>query len=243
MRCETAESNKTSSIHPSASSAAARPASHVTASDHATSQLLQYLAVSAALIDPDMDCQPLKLPDITLPTAGPSGSPRIRSASLSVARSPVVSPFSAVVTEHDPFDDATSPGAGGARRGSLGTPKAHRKGQSVQMQPLRASMADLTSLGADSARKRQTRASLDSLADELEDDRRGAAGPEADDEDYLLDEEMRMLGGDIPQRPKRYEGPFQKPDSKELMAILLSFTAVALLAVAAGLTTIYDWVL
>ncbi|KAK8853112.1 hypothetical protein IAR55_003813 [Kwoniella newhampshirensis] len=40
-----------------------------------------------------------------------------------------------------------------------------------------------------------------------------------------------------------YDGPFQPPDSKELLGILLSFGGVAILAIAAGLTTIFDWVL
>ncbi|WVN84974.1 uncharacterized protein L203_100111 [Cryptococcus depauperatus CBS 7841] len=40
-----------------------------------------------------------------------------------------------------------------------------------------------------------------------------------------------------------YTGPFQPPDSKELFMIILSFTGVFILAVAAGLTTIFDWVL
>lgn len=40
-----------------------------------------------------------------------------------------------------------------------------------------------------------------------------------------------------------YTGDFQKPDSKEMMAIMLSLGGVALLSLAAGFTTIYDWVL
>jgi len=40
-----------------------------------------------------------------------------------------------------------------------------------------------------------------------------------------------------------YTGDFQKPDSKEMMVIMLSLGGVALLSLAAGFTTIYDWVL
>ncbi|OXH27119.1 hypothetical protein J008_04842 [Cryptococcus neoformans] len=40
-----------------------------------------------------------------------------------------------------------------------------------------------------------------------------------------------------------YTGPFQPPDSKELLGIILSFLGVLVLAVAAGLATIFDWVL
>lgn len=40
-----------------------------------------------------------------------------------------------------------------------------------------------------------------------------------------------------------YEGPFQPPDSRELIGILASISAVLVLALAAGMTTIYDWVL
>lgn len=40
-----------------------------------------------------------------------------------------------------------------------------------------------------------------------------------------------------------YTGPFQPPDSKELLGIILSFVGVLVLAVAAGLATIFDWVL
>jgi len=41
----------------------------------------------------------------------------------------------------------------------------------------------------------------------------------------------------------KYTGGFQAPDTRELVAMALSFGAVVVLAVAAGLTTIYDWVL
>ncbi|WVW86034.1 hypothetical protein I302_108072 [Kwoniella bestiolae CBS 10118] len=41
----------------------------------------------------------------------------------------------------------------------------------------------------------------------------------------------------------KYEGPFQPPDSKELLSIIFSVVGVTILAVAAGCTTIFDWVL
>ncbi|WVQ84922.1 hypothetical protein IAT38_007085 [Cryptococcus sp. DSM 104549] len=53
-----------------------------------------------------------------------------------------------------------------------------------------------------------------------------------------LDELERMDGPAF-----EYTGPFQPPDSKEMLAIILSFGGVLVLSVAAGLTTIYDWVL
>ncbi|WWC71902.1 uncharacterized protein I206_105861 [Kwoniella pini CBS 10737] len=40
-----------------------------------------------------------------------------------------------------------------------------------------------------------------------------------------------------------YDGPFQPPDSKELLSIILSVVGVMILAIAAGCTTIFDWVL
>ena len=40
-----------------------------------------------------------------------------------------------------------------------------------------------------------------------------------------------------------YKGPFQSPNGPELMGIVISVTVVALLAVVACCTTVYDWVL
>lgn len=40
-----------------------------------------------------------------------------------------------------------------------------------------------------------------------------------------------------------YAGPFQRPDRWELWSMILSSSAVLIIAVAAILTTIYDWVL
>jgi hypothetical protein len=36
---------------------------------------------------------------------------------------------------------------------------------------------------------------------------------------------------------------FQRPDSSEMMAIIISCAVVVILSVAAGLTTVFDWVL
>jgi hypothetical protein len=67
------------------------------------------------------------------------------------------------------------------------------------------------------------------------------------DEDGLLEEfEEYELGDERIQGGKgfyEYHGPFQPPDSAELLGVLLSFGGVILLSLAAGLTTIYDWVL
>lgn len=54
------------------------------------------------------------------------------------------------------------------------------------------------------------------------------------------DEERGGRGGGGGQG---YDGPFQPPDSRELFGILASVSAVCVLAVAAGMTTIFDWVL
>ncbi|WWC91589.1 uncharacterized protein L201_006535 [Kwoniella dendrophila CBS 6074] len=54
------------------------------------------------------------------------------------------------------------------------------------------------------------------------------------------DIEMDYQSNDLQQQ---YEGPFQPPDSKELFSIILSIIGVIVLAVAAGCTTIFDWVL
>lgn len=45
------------------------------------------------------------------------------------------------------------------------------------------------------------------------------------------------------RRGGAYTGGFQKPDSKELMGIWLSIVGVTVLSLAAGLATVYDWVL
>ncbi|ORY26696.1 hypothetical protein BCR39DRAFT_540469 [Naematelia encephala] len=45
------------------------------------------------------------------------------------------------------------------------------------------------------------------------------------------DEGLRLVGG-----------PFQKPDMREIMGIVLAVGGVIALSTAAGLTTIYDWV-
>lgn len=41
----------------------------------------------------------------------------------------------------------------------------------------------------------------------------------------------------------RYDGEFQPPDSRELIGIGLSIAGVSVLALAAGLTTVLNWVL
>lgn len=52
-----------------------------------------------------------------------------------------------------------------------------------------------------------------------------------------------LLDPETNSDPITYEGPFQPPDSQELIGILASVSAVCVLALAAGMTTIYDWVL
>jgi hypothetical protein len=41
----------------------------------------------------------------------------------------------------------------------------------------------------------------------------------------------------------RYDGPFQPPVGNEMVGIVASLVGVLVLAVAAGFTTVYDWVL
>lgn len=56
-----------------------------------------------------------------------------------------------------------------------------------------------------------------------------------------LDTDVAM--GDATSRTEDYSGPFQPPVGREAMGIVISLTAVGLLAVVACLTTVYDWVL
>ena len=56
----------------------------------------------------------------------------------------------------------------------------------------------------------------------------------SDDDDDNEDEADERLN---------YTGGFQAPDTSEVIGVALSFGAVVVLAVAAGLTTIFDWVL
>jgi len=55
------------------------------------------------------------------------------------------------------------------------------------------------------------------------------------DEDASVDEDI--------DEGLNYTGGFQAPDHREVVGIALSFGAVIVLAIAAGLTTVYDWVL
>jgi hypothetical protein len=55
---------------------------------------------------------------------------------------------------------------------------------------------------------------------------------------HLPVEEGRGQGA----RQTAYDGPFQAPDSREVVGMTISFVVVLMLALAAGLTTIYDWV-
>ncbi|ODN77653.1 hypothetical protein L202_04806 [Cryptococcus amylolentus CBS 6039] len=58
------------------------------------------------------------------------------------------------------------------------------------------------------------------------------------------DETMDLNGVERLDGPAyEYTGPFQPPDSRELTLYMLSFGGVVILAVAAGLTTIFDWIL
>jgi len=61
-------------------------------------------------------------------------------------------------------------------------------------------------------------------------------GDDAYDEARALVEEMQVLDGPA------HEG-FDRPDRREMTLIFGSTAMVILVAVAAGLTTIYDWVL
>lgn len=61
-------------------------------------------------------------------------------------------------------------------------------------------------------------------------------------EDGDAETEMNLLQGEFGGGTTWEEG-FEKPDRAEMMAMILSGTLVGVLAVAAGLATIYDWVL
>lgn len=56
-----------------------------------------------------------------------------------------------------------------------------------------------------------------------------------------VDDEEDLAGETISE--DRIIGVFQPPISSELLGIIISFSLVTLLAIAAGATTIYDWVL
>ncbi|WVQ67044.1 uncharacterized protein L199_005237 [Kwoniella botswanensis] len=58
-----------------------------------------------------------------------------------------------------------------------------------------------------------------------------------------IESEMDNLSESDVRSQITYEGPFQPPDSKELLSIMFSVVGVVILAVAAGCTTIFDWVL
>jgi hypothetical protein len=65
---------------------------------------------------------------------------------------------------------------------------------------------------------------------------------------YSDRDEMAALVTELELSPEgegssRYDGPFQAMDAREVVGIVLSVGVVLLLAVSAGLTTIYDWVL
>ncbi|KAK6909476.1 hypothetical protein I203_103495 [Kwoniella mangroviensis CBS 8507] len=58
-----------------------------------------------------------------------------------------------------------------------------------------------------------------------------------------IESEMDNLSESDVRSQMTYEGPFQSPDSKELLSIVFSVVGVVILAVAAGCTTIFDWIL
>jgi hypothetical protein len=71
---------------------------------------------------------------------------------------------------------------------------------------------------------------------------------EAWNDPYPDRDEMAALVTELELDPEgegssRYEGPFQAMDAREVVGIVISVGVVLLLAVSAGLTTIYDWVL
>lgn len=73
-------------------------------------------------------------------------------------------------------------------------------------------------------------------------------GDEWNELDPDRDDEMAALVTELELDPEeegssRYDGPFQAMDAREMVGIVLSVGIVLLLAVSAGLTTIYDWVL
>lgn len=64
---------------------------------------------------------------------------------------------------------------------------------------------------------------------------------EADGNDEI-DLETSLLRDEL-DGPDVWQGGFEKPDRGELVAMMVSGSIVTLLAVAAGLATIFDWVL
>lgn len=68
--------------------------------------------------------------------------------------------------------------------------------------------------------------------------------PEQEDEELQRDlEAFEIEPEGYRAEAARYEGPFQPPEGKEMVGIVASIVGVLILAVAAGFTTVYDWVL
>ena len=65
-----------------------------------------------------------------------------------------------------------------------------------------------------------------------------------EDGDVSLDlQEVQSEESDHRAGIEGYSGEFQRPDSKEMLVIMLSIAGVSILALAAGLATVFDWVL
>lgn len=146
----------------------------------------------------------LNIPLVPLTTHRPV-SPRQRSASLSFARSPLLTPTTSMPPHIRQLSQASTP------------------------------LERIDDASSDSDRP-------DALSKETA--RRGNTYDEEDDmeatERDIEAMDTALLGssdGEI------YKGPFQSPNGPELMGIVISVTVVALLAVVACCTTVYDWVL
>lgn len=171
-------------------------------------------------------------------------SPHNRVTSLSIARSPSIlstsnplEPFASGSTDNYVANDAYPP-TGAALSRTVSYPPTLQKGKPKPALSDISSEEDLPTKGSGFA----------DIVISRDGSRRGSRvtgyGGGVDGETYsdrlssdvAADDEESGSGGG-------YAGGFQKPDSKEMLAIMLSLGGVALLSLAAGFTTIYDWVL
>jgi len=106
--------------------------------------------------------------------------------------------------------------------------------------------------GYDDGHERLVRIKEDGDEDEIQDgllkererekDMKGFREDDVGEDD--VDEEEAALGVELDmEMTEGWEGGFEKPDRAEMLVGLGSLGLVILLALAAGLTTVYDWVL
>ena len=157
--------------------------------------------------------------------------PHARSRSLSLARSPTALTSSSLFFPHDRRPSHIAAAAT--------THEAHELGV-VQPQPLLRRPSQLYKVverpgseddrDAEALKERSRDGSRESV-------RHGALGLEEE-----MEMEMLMVDGED-DLEYEYDGPFEKPDRREMVWMLVSALVALSLAGMAFLTTIYNWVL